>query len=92
MKILPLLALMSLAGCVGLEPLVAAPVMDNAECRAEARRAPERSAARQSNFENQSQVRHLLTEEREAERLAYEECLRRLGLPSRGGVEPIRRS
>jgi len=92
MKLLPVLALLLAAGCGELEPLVAAPVMDNAECRAEALRAPERNAARQSNFENQTQVRHVLTEEREAERRLYEACLRRLGLPTPGGVEPIRRT
>ena len=92
MKHLPLVALALLAGCEGLEPLVAPPVMDNAECRAEATRAPERAAARQSNFENQTQVRRLLTEEREAERRLYEACLRRIGQPAPGGVEPIRRT
>lgn len=97
MKFLPLLAspllvLALLVGCGELEPLVTAPVMDNAECRAEAVRAPERTAARQSNFENQTQVRRVITEEREAERRLYEACLRRLGLPTPGGVEPIRRT
>ncbi|UPY37566.1 phosphoribosylamine--glycine ligase [Sediminicoccus sp. KRV36] len=86
------LALLFLTGCEGLEPLVAAPVMDNAECRQEAQRAPERNAARQSNFENQSQVRRLLSEERDAERRLYDACLRRLGLPTPGGVEAIRRN
>lgn len=81
-----------LGACEGLEPLVAPPVMDNAQCRAEAIAAPERNAARQSNFINQTQVRRLLTEEREAERRVYEACLRRLGLPTPGGVEAIRRS
>jgi predicted small lipoprotein YifL len=92
MKFLPVVAVLLLAGCGELEPLVSPPVMDNAECRAEATRAPERNAARQSNFENQTQVRRVLTEEREAERRLYEACLRRLGLPTPGGVEPIRRT
>lgn len=92
MRFLPVLAVLLVAGCGELEPLVAPPVMDNAECRAEAVRTPERNAARQSNFENQSQVRRLLTEEREAERRLYDACLRRLGLPAPGGVEPIRRT
>ncbi|MEI6159459.1 MAG: hypothetical protein WCP77_06480 [Roseococcus sp.] len=92
MRWLPVLTLALLGGCEGLEPLVAPPVMDNPQCRAEAQRAPERTAARQSNFENQTQVRRLLTEERDAERRLYEACMRRLGLPTPGGVEAIRRS
>ncbi len=92
MRFPALTALLLLAACDGFEPLVSSPVMDNAECRAEAMRAPERAAARQSNFENQSQVRRLLTEERDAERRLYEACMRRLGLPTQGGVEAIRRS
>lgn len=92
MRFVPVFALLLLAGCEGLEPVVAPPVMDNPQCRAEAQRAPERNAARSSNFENQTQVRHLLTEEREAERRLYEACMRRLGLPTPGGVEAIRRT
>lgn len=92
MRLLPILAVALLIGCEGFEPLVAPPVMDNPECRAEAQRAPERNAARQSNFENQTQTRRILTEERDAERRLYDACLRRLGLPSPGGVEAIRRS
>jgi Spy/CpxP family protein refolding chaperone len=92
MRFLPILAALALTACGELEPLVAAPVMDSAECRAEATRAPERNAARQSNFENQTQVRQLLTQEREAERRLYEACLRRQGVPTPGGVEPIRRT
>lgn len=100
MRFLPIIAALGLGGCAsgllgdfnqGLEPLSPAPIMENAQCRAEATRGPVRNAARQSNFENQTQVRRLLTEERDAERRLYEDCMRRLGLPTPGGVEPIRR-
>jgi hypothetical protein len=92
MRFLPVLTALVVAACGELEPLVAPPVMENAQCRAEAQRAPERNAARQSNFENQTQVRHLLTEEREAERRLYEACLRRQGVATPGGVEAVRRT
>ena len=92
MKNFTLPALVLLAGCGGLEPLIAAPVLDNPECRAEVRAEPEvRRADRASNFENQTQTRRVLTTQREAETRVYQDCLRRRGLPVPGGVEPIRR-
>jgi len=79
-----------LPGCGGLEPLVAAPNMDNPECRQEVRRSPEvRNIDRQSNFENQTQVRRLTTLENEAETRIYNDCLRRRGISVPGGVAPI---
>jgi len=73
-----------------LEPLVAAPNMDNPECRQEVRRSPEvRNIDRQSNFENQRQVRHLTTLEHEAEARIYNDCLRRRGISVPGGVARI---
>ena len=84
-----LLALI-LPACGGLEPVVAAPNMDNAECRQEVRRSAEvRHIDRQSNFENQTQVRRLTTLEHEAEARIYNDCMRRRGLSVRGGVAPI---
>ena len=50
MKFLPVLVALLVAACGELEPLVAAPVMDNAQCRAEALRAPDGIAARQYDF------------------------------------------
>ena len=81
-----------LPACGALEPLIAAPVLVNPECRAEAQASPEiRRAGRASNFENQTQMRGLVTEQREAETRVYQDCLRRRGLPVPGGVEPVRR-
>ena len=92
MRPFSLLALLLFCACGELEPVIAAPVMDNPECRQEAMRSPEvRNVARESNFTNQTQVRALLTEQREAEARIYDACLRRRGLPQPGGVEPIRR-
>ena len=90
LRILPLAAL--LVGCTGLEPVAAPPIMDDPACRAEARRGPERDAARQSNMTNQTQVRFLQNQENEAERRLYNDCLRRRGLPTPGGVEAVQRS
>jgi hypothetical protein len=89
---LPLALALLVAGCGGLEPVAAPPVMNDPVCRAEATRGPERDAARQSNFTNQTQVRFLQNQENEAERRLYNDCLRRRGLPSPGGVEAIQRS
>lgn len=91
-RFLPLAALPLLAACGGLEPVAAPPIMDNPECRAEAVRGPQRDAARASNFTNQTQVRRLQNQENEAERRLYNECLRRRGLPTPGGVEAVQRS
>jgi hypothetical protein len=90
LRIIPLLPL--LVACGGLEPVAAPPIMDDPVCRAEATRGPERDAARQSNFTNQTQVRFLQNQENEAERRLYNECLRRRGLPTPGGVEAVQRS
>ncbi|WP_431303284.1 phosphoribosylamine--glycine ligase [Sediminicoccus sp. BL-A-41-H5] len=93
MKILPrLAALPLLAACGGLEPVAAPPIMNDPACRAEATRGPERDAARASNFTNQTQVRFLQNQENEAERRLYNDCLRRRGLPTPGGVEAVQRS
>ena len=79
-----------LPACGALEPLVAAPILANPECRQEVRRSPEvRNMDRQSNFENQTQVRRLASLEHEAEVRIYNDCLRRRGLPVQGGVVPI---
>lgn len=92
MKLLPLLGVLLLGACTQLEPIIPPPVMDDPECRAEATRSPEvRGIRRELNFENQTNVRRVTTEEREAEGRIYEACLRRRGLPVPGGVEPIRR-
>lgn len=85
-----LLMALLLTACGGLEPVVAPPTMDNPECRQEARRSPEvRNMDRQSNFENQTQVRRLTTLEHEAEARIYNDCMRRRGFPVTGGVAPI---
>jgi len=92
MKLLPILGALLLGGCTQLEPIIPPPVMDDPECRAEAVRSPEvRAIRREINFDNQTNVRRVTTEEREAEARLYEACLRRRGLPIPGGVEPVRR-
>ena len=85
-----LLMVLLLPACGGLEPVVVAPTMDNPECRQEARRSPEvRNIDRQSNFDNQTQMRRLTTLEHEAEARIYNDCMRRRGLSVPGGVAPI---
>lgn len=93
MRILPVVAALLLGACGQLEPLIPPPVMDDPECRAEAVRSPEvRAIRREVNFDNQTNIRRVTTEEREAEARIYEACARRRGLPVPGGVEPIRRT
>jgi len=90
MKRCILLMALLLPACGELEPVVAAPNMDNPDCRQEVRRSPDvRNIDRQSNFENQTQVRRLTTLEHEAETRIYNDCMRRRGLSVQGGVAPI---
>ena len=88
-----LIAAGSIAGaCAPMEPLVAEPVMSDAECREEVRRSPEvRRILREWNPENPANTRRVQTEQHELEGRLYAECLRRRGQPVSGGVEPIRR-
>lgn len=91
MRIFLLVTAMALAACGELEPLVARPVMNDAECRTQTLAAPEvRRTGRELNADNQSNVRRVTSERNEAERRIYEDCLRRRGLSISGGVEPIR--
>jgi hypothetical protein len=93
MRPFPIAALLLLAACNSLEPLVSPPIMDNAECRAQSLRDPEvRNTARELNPENQTNVRRVETERNEALRRVYNNCLRERGLPTQGGVEAIQRT
>ncbi|MDB5414925.1 MAG: hypothetical protein JWR10_3260 [Rubritepida sp.] len=89
---LSLAAMLLLTACMAsVEPLTPTPLMDNAECRAEARSSPEvRNTSREANLENPANLRRVQTERNETEARVYNGCLRRLGLPIAGGVEPIR--
>jgi hypothetical protein len=92
---LALLALLS--GCGGREPVPMASAdlsPGHAECRAEARQAPElRELARSYNATNIANQDRVARESAEIEARAFQDCLRRRGLASRGGgVEPVRRS
>ncbi|WP_439595428.1 phosphoribosylamine--glycine ligase [Falsiroseomonas sp.] len=90
-----LAGILLLAGCGGRgspEPTASVTSPAQAECRAEAQRAP--AVADQSrrvviglpySEELASQARQ------EAESRAYTDCLRRRGLVRGGGVEPLRR-
>ncbi|MBS7792249.1 phosphoribosylamine--glycine ligase [Roseococcus sp. SDR] len=92
LRILPLAALPLLVACTSLEPVAAPPIMTDPVCRDEARRTAERDVARQSNMTNQTQVRFLQNQENQEERRLYNDCLRRRGLPTPGGVEAVQRS
>lgn len=64
-----------------------------AACRAEARRDPGVIAANRSmNIQNWDNMDRVRTEVAEAERRAFNACLRREGLPLPGGVEAPPRS
>jgi hypothetical protein len=95
---LPALALpaLLLAGCGGTpeERRVAAEMPNNpvvAECRQEARRAPEvRDVWRQMSVTNRTQQDRLTAMATEAESNAFDACLRRRGVIRSGGVERVR--
>lgn len=93
MRFLPIGALLALTACETLEPLVAPPVMDVPECRAQANNSPEvRQTLRELNPTNQTNVRRVTSERNEALRRIYYNCLRERGLPAEGGVEAIQRT
>lgn len=81
-----------LAGCSGLVPIVAAPVMTDEQCRAEATQASSvRNVSREANFMNYANMRQVESDRNVALREAYDNCLRAHGRPVGGGVEPLRR-
>jgi hypothetical protein len=95
---LPALALLAVAGCGGRErepaPMAAASDLPgHAECRAEAREAPElRELSRSYNPNNIANQDRIARESAAIEASAFQDCLRRRGYSRGGGVEPVRRS
>jgi hypothetical protein len=89
-----LLALLSACGGRGPDPMMAGAELPpgHAECRAEARQAPElRELSRSYNPTNVANQQRLETQAAEIEARVFGGCLQRRGLASRGGVEPVRR-
>jgi hypothetical protein len=92
---LALLPLLLAAACAGRQP-TAQPAQPEsaavAECRAEARSSPAVQETWREwvpfNMPNNARVND---ERAEAERRAFNDCLRRRGLSRGGGVEPVRR-
>ncbi|TCH98857.1 hypothetical protein EJV46_09870 [Roseococcus sp. SYP-B2431] len=82
----------ALAGCTGLVPITAPPVMTDDQCRAEATSSRDvRIVSREANFENYANMRQVQSDRNVALREAYDNCLRAHGRPVGGGVEPVRR-
>lgn len=92
-RILPVLFLPLVAACGGTPEPPAPPENPGvAGCRAEAQAAfSSRSFARQASPGNATNEVRLERERAEAERVAFNDCLRRRGLARGGGVEPLRR-
>lgn len=91
-----LLALLALAACARgpaePRPEPRPVTAGEAECRAEARRAPEmRAVLREVNPGNPENLDRLRTERLDIENRLVADCLRARGQPTPGGVEPIRR-
>ncbi|MDB5378649.1 MAG: hypothetical protein JWR00_3095 [Rubritepida sp.] len=92
MKRLLLLTPLLMAGCTGLVPIAAPPLMSDEECRAEATRARDvRIVSREANFENYANMRQIQSDRNVALREVYDTCMRAHGRAISGGVEPIRR-
>lgn len=88
---LPVAAVLLLAGCGGRAAPIMAETPAQAECRAEARQAPSVAAeSRRVVIGLPSSEERFTRERQEAETRAYTDCLRRRGLTRGGGVEPLR--
>lgn len=87
------LSLLLLAGCGGAAAPVVSDNPAHAACRAEAAQAPGiAEASRRVMLGLPASQDRFEQARREAERQAFNDCLRRSGLVRGGGVEPLRRS